>query len=341
MTVLVLGGAGYIGSHAVDQLITKGYDVAVVDNLKTGHKESLPDKSRFYQGDIRDKAFMEDVFTKENIEGVIHFAASSLVGESMEIPLDYLNNNVYGTQVVLEVMEKYNVKSIIFSSSAATYGEPKVIPIEETAATNPESTYGETKLMMEKMLKWCDKAYGMRFVALRYFNVAGAKLDGTIGEDHNPESHLLPIILQTALGQREKFTIYGEDYETPDGTCIRDYVHVVDLIDAHILALEYLQAGNSSNTFNLGSSTGFSVKQMLEAAREVTGKEIPATVVSRRAGDPSTLIAASDKAREVLGWKPQYTDVNKIIESAWNWHVKHPDGYGAKIIHLNKNILDK
>ena len=328
MTVLVLGGAGYIGSHAVDQLITKGYDVAVVDNLKTGHKESLPDKARFYQGDIRDKAFMEDVFTKENIEGVIHFAASSLVGESMEIPLDYFNNNVYGTQVVLEVMEKYNVKSIIFSSSAATYGEPKVIPIEETAATNPESTYGETKLMMEKMLKWCDKAYGMRFVALRYFNVAGAKLDGTIGEDHNPESHLLPIILQTALGQREKFTIYGEDYETPDGTCIRDYVHVVDLIDAHILALEYLQAGNSSNTFNLGSSTGFSVKQMLEAAREVTGKEIPATVVSRRAGDPSTLIAASDKAREVLGWKPQYTDVNKIIESAWNWHVKHPEGYG-------------
>ena len=330
MTVLVLGGAGYIGSHAVDQLITKGYDVAVVDNLKTGHKESLPDKARFYQGDIRDKAFMEDVFTKENIEGVIHFAASSLVGESMEIPLDYFNNNVYGTQVVLEVMEKYNVKSIIFSSSAATYGEPKVIPIEETAATNPESTYGETKLMMEKMLKWCDKAYGMRFVALRYFNVAGAKLDGTIGEDHNPESHLLPIILQTALGQREKFTIYGEDYETPDGTCIRDYVHVVDLIDAHILALEYLQAGNSSNTFNLGSSTGFSVKQMLEAAREVTGKEIPATVVSRRAGDPSTLIAASDKAREVLGWKPQYTDVNKIIESAWNWHVKHPEGYGIK-----------
>lgn len=330
MTVLVLGGAGYIGSHAVDQLITKGYDVAVVDNLKTGHKESLPDKARFYQGDIRDKVFMEDVFTKENIEGVIHFAASSLVGESMEIPLDYLNNNVYGTQIVLEVMEKYNVKSIIFSSSAATYGEPKVIPIEETAATNPESTYGETKLMMEKMLKWCDKAYGMRFVALRYFNVAGAKVDGTIGEDHNPESHLLPIILQTALGQREKFTIYGEDYETPDGTCIRDYVHVVDLIDAHILALEYLQAGNSSNTFNLGSSTGFSVKQMLEAAREVTGKEIPATVVSRRAGDPSTLIAASDKAREVLGWKPQYTEVNKIIESAWNWHVKHPEGYGGE-----------
>lgn len=331
MTVLVLGGAGYIGTHAVDQLITKGYDVAVVDNLKTGHKESLPDKARFYQGDIRDKAFMEDLFTKENIEGVIHFAASSLVGESMEIPLDYFNNNVYGTQVVLEVMEKYNVKSIIFSSSAATYGEPKVIPIEETAATNPESTYGETKLMMEKMLKWCDKAYGMRFVALRYFNVAGAKLDGTIGEDHNPESHVLPIILQTALGQREKFTIYGEDYETPDGTCIRDYVHVVDLIDAHILALEYLQAGNSSNTFNLGSSTGFSVKQMLEAAREVTGKEIPATVVSRRAGDPSTLIAASDKAREVLGWKPQYTEVNKIIESAWNWHVKHPEGYGGRV----------
>lgn len=327
ITILVLGGAGYIGSHAVDQLISEGFSVAVVDNLQTGHVESLHKKARFYQGDIRDKEFLESVFFKEEIQGVLHFAANSLVGESMELPLMYFNNNVHGTQVVLEVMMKFGVKHIVFSSSAATYGEPKMIPIRENAATNPESPYGESKLMMEKMLKWCDKAYGMRYVALRYFNVAGAKLDGTIGEDHNPESHLLPIILQTALGQREKFTIYGEDYETPDGTCIRDYVHVVDLIDAHILALEYLQAGNSSNTFNLGSSTGFSVKQMLEAAREVTGKEIPATVVSRRAGDPSTLIAASDKAREVLGWKPQYTDVNKIIESAWNWHVKHPNGY--------------
>lgn len=327
MTILVLGGAGYIGSHGVDQLIEKGYDVVVVDNLQTGHREALHPKARFYEGDARDKAFLQSVFKKETINGVLHFAANSLVGESMEIPLRYFNNNVYGTQILLEVMEEFDVKHIVFSSSAATYGEPKVIPIEETAATNPENPYGETKLMMEKMLKWCDSAYGMRYVALRYFNVAGAKLDGTIGEDHTPETHLLPIILQTALGQRKELTIFGNDYPTPDGTCIRDYVHVVDLINAHILALEYLTAGNPSNTFNLGSSAGFSVKEMVEAAREITGKEIPEKVVERRAGDPSTLVAASEKARTVLGWNPQYTNMTTIIESAWNWHVHHPNGY--------------
>ncbi|MGX7419750.1 UDP-glucose 4-epimerase GalE [Carnobacterium gallinarum] len=327
MTILVLGGAGYIGSHAVDQLIEKKYDVVVVDNLQTGHSEAIHKQARFYKGDIRDKPFLENVFKKETINGVLHFAANSLVGESMEIPLHYFNNNVYGTQVLLEVMEQFAVKNIVFSSSAATYGEPKALPIMETAETNPESPYGETKLMMEKMLKWCDKAYGMNYVALRYFNVAGAKLDGTIGEDHTPESHLLPIILQTALGQRKELTIFGDDYSTPDGTCIRDYVHVVDLIEAHILALEYLNAGNGSNTFNLGSSAGFSVQEMLEAARKITGREIPAKVVERRAGDPSTLVAASEKARTVLGWEPQYTDMPTIIESAWKWHVNHPNGY--------------
>ncbi len=330
ITILVLGGAGYIGSHAVDQLISEGFSVAVVDNLQTGHVESLHKKARFYQGDIRDKEFLESVFFKEEIQGVLHFAANSLVGESMELPLMYFNNNVHGTQVVLEVMGKFGVKHIVFSSSAATYGEPKMIPIRENAATNPESPYGESKLMMEKMLKWCDKAYGMRYVALRYFNVAGAKLDGTIGEDHNPESHLLPLILQTALGQREQLTIFGEDYDTKDGTCVRDYVHVVDLINAHILALRYLIAGKESTILNLGSSNGFSVKEMVAAARKITRREIPTSFAPRRIGDPSTLIAASDKAYQILGWNPQYTDIGTIIESAWNWHCRHPFGYETK-----------
>ncbi|KRN57128.1 UDP-glucose 4-epimerase GalE [Carnobacterium divergens] len=327
MTILVLGGAGYIGSHGVDQLIEKGYQVVVVDNLQTGHKEAIHKEARFYQGDIRDKAFLQDIFKKEDIDGVLHFAANSLVGESMEQPLTYFNNNVYGTQVVLEVMEEFDVKKIVFSSSAATYGEAKVMPIAESAPTNPTNPYGETKLMMEKMLKWCEEAYQMNYVALRYFNVAGAKINGQIGEDHTPETHLIPLVLQTALGQRAELSIFGNDYDTPDGTCIRDYVHVQDLIAAHILALEYLEAGNSSNIFNLGSSTGFSVQEIVEAARKITGKEIPTKVEARRAGDPSTLVAASQKAQDTLGWKPEYTTMDTIIESAWNWHVNHPKGY--------------
>ena len=327
MSILVLGGAGYIGSHAVDQLINKGYKVVVIDNLLTGHRAAVHKEATFYEGDIRDKAFVTSVFEKETIEGVIHFAASSLVGESVEKPLKYFNNNVYGMQIVLEVMEAFDVKNIVFSSTAATYGEPEVSPIVETTPTNPKNPYGESKLIMEKMMKWCDNAYGMKYVALRYFNVAGAKRDATIGEDHTPETHLVPIILQVALGQREALSIFGDDYDTPDGTCIRDYVHVEDLIAAHILALEYLKAGNESNVFNLGSNNGYSVKEMLDAAREVTRKEIPAIVAPRRAGDPSSLVASSAKASEVLGWKPEYTDVKKIIETAWNWHVSHPNGY--------------
>ena len=327
MSILVLGGAGYIGSHAVDQLIRKGYKVVVIDNLLTGHRASVHKDATFYEGDIRDKAFVTSVFEKETIEGVIHFAASSLVGESVEQPLKYFNNNVYGMQIVLEVMEAFDVKNIVFSSTAATYGEPEVSPIVETTPTNPKNPYGESKLMMEKMMKWCDGAYGMKYVALRYFNVAGAKSDAEIGEDHTPETHLVPIILQVALGQREALSIFGDDYDTPDGTCIRDYVHVEDLIAAHILALEYLKAGNESNVFNLGSNNGYSVKEMLDAAREVTGKDIPAIVAPRRAGDPASLVASSAKANEILGWKPEYTDVKKIIETAWNWHVSHPNGY--------------
>ncbi|MFD1454689.1 UDP-glucose 4-epimerase GalE [Levilactobacillus lanxiensis] len=330
MTVLVLGGAGYIGSHAVDRLVEKGYDVAVVDNLVTGHRAAVNSKARFYEGDVRDQKFLNDVFDKEDIEGVIHFAAFSVVPESMEKPLKYFDNNTAGMVSLLEVMNKHNVKRIVFSSTAATYGEPKQIPIKETDPQIPTNPYGESKLMMEKIMGWSDKAYGIKFVALRYFNVAGAKEDGSIGEDHHPETHLVPIILQVAAGERKELSIFGSDYPTKDGTNVRDYVHVVDLADAHILALEYLKAGHDSNAFNLGSSTGFSNKEMLEAARKVTGKEIPAKMAPRRAGDPSTLIAASDKAREVLNWKPQFDNVEDIIRTAWNWKQTHPQGYNDR-----------
>ncbi|MFD1548748.1 UDP-glucose 4-epimerase GalE [Levilactobacillus fuyuanensis] len=327
MTVLVLGGAGYIGSHAVDRLIQKGYDVAVVDSLVTGHRAAVNDKARFYQGDVRDQEFLNGVFDKEDIEGVMHFAAFSIVPESMEKPLKYFDNNTTGMVSLLEVMNKHNVKRIIFSSTAATYGEPKQIPIKETDPQIPTNPYGESKLMMEKIMRWADEAYGIKFIALRYFNVAGAKEDGSIGEDHHPETHLIPIILQVAAGERKELSIFGGDYPTKDGTNVRDYVQVVDLVDAHILALEYLKAGHDSDAFNLGSSTGFSNKEMLEAARKVTGKEIPAKMAPRRAGDPSTLIAASDKARKVLNWQPQFDNVEDIIRTAWNWKQKNPAGY--------------
>lgn len=327
MAILVLGGAGYIGSHAVDQLINQSYEVVVLDSLQTGHKEAIHKEAKFYQGDIRDKIFLEKVFRSEKIEAVIHFAANSLVGESMENPLMYFNNNVYGMQILLEVMNTFAVKHIIFSSTAATYGEPKQIPILETTITKPENPYGESKLMMEKMMKWCDQAYDMRYVALRYFNVAGAKKDASIGEDHHPETHLVPIILEVALGQREYLGIYGNDYDTKDGTCIRDYVYIEDLVQAHILALKYLQAGNPSDIFNLGSNQGYSVREMLEAAREVTGQNIPAKILARRQGDPSTLVASSERAQRVLGWRPQMTSIHQVIKTAWSWHKDHPKGY--------------
>lgn len=327
MTIAVLGGAGYIGSHTVQALIEKGEDVIVIDNLLTGHKEAIHEKARFYEGDIRDKEFMLKVFTKEDISSVVHFAASSLVGESVENPLKYFNNNVFGTQITLEVMKETGVKQIVFSSSAATYGEPTEMPILETTPTNPKNPYGESKLIMEKMMRWCDDAYGIKFVALRYFNVAGASLDASIGEDHDPETHLVPIILQTALGQREQISVFGDDYNTPDGTCIRDYVHVVDLSDAHILAIDYLTKGNESNIFNLGSNKGFSVKEMIDQARLVTKKDIPSVVAKRRAGDPGTLVASPQKAENILNWKPKYTDIETIFTTAWEWHVNHPNGY--------------
>ena len=329
MAILVLGGAGYIGSHMVDRLVEAGQEkVVVVDNLVTGHRAAVHADAVFYEGDLADQDFMRKVF-KENpdIDAVIHFAAYSLVAESMEKPLKYFDNNTSGMVKLLEVMNECGVKYIVFSSTAATYGIPEEIPILETTPQNPINPYGESKLMMETIMKWSDQAYGIKYVPLRYFNVAGAKPDGSIGEDHGPETHLLPIILQVAQGVREKIMIFGDDYNTPDGTNVRDYVHPFDLADAHLLAVEYLRKGNESTAFNLGSSTGFSNLQILEAARKVTGKEIPAEKADRRPGDPDTLIASSEKARTVLGWKPQFDNIEKIIESAWAWHSSHPKGY--------------
>lgn len=329
MTVMVLGGAGYIGSHMVDRLVAAGKEkVVVVDSLVTGHRAAVNPAAKFYQGDLADQEFMRGVFRENpDIDAVIHFAAFSLVAESMKEPLKYFDNNTAGMVKLLEVMKEFGVKKIVFSSTAATYGIPEKMPIREDDPQKPINPYGESKLMMEKIMRWCDQAYGIKFVALRYFNVAGAKPDGSIGEDHGPETHLLPIVLQVAQGKRDKLMIFGDDYNTPDGTNVRDYVHPFDLADAHILAVDYLRAGNESNAFNLGSSTGFSNLQILEAARKVTGKEIPAEMAPRRPGDPDTLIAASDKARTVLGWKPQFDNIDKIIETAWAWHSTHLNGY--------------
>ena len=331
MATLVLGGAGYIGSHTVDRLIEKGEKTIVVDSLVTGHRQAVNKDAKFYQGDIADKDFMRQVF-KENsdIDAVIHFAAYSLVAESMKKPLKYFDNNTAGMVKLLEVMNEFSIDKIVFSSTAATYGIPEEVPIKETTPQNPINPYGESKLMMEKIMRWADKAYGIKFVPLRYFNVAGAKPDGSIGEDHMPETHLLPIVLQVAMGKRDKLQIFGDDYNTPDGTNIRDYVHPLDLADAHILAVDYLKAGNPSTAFNLGSSTGFYNREILEAARKVTNKEIPAEIAPRRGGDPDVLVASSTKAREVLGWKPQFDDISKIIETAWKWHTLHPEGYQDK-----------
>lgn len=328
-SILVLGGAGYIGSHTVYELIEAGENVVVVDNLETGFRKAVHPDAKFYQGDIRDRAFIDSVFEKEDIDGVIHFAANSQVGESMVNPLKYYNNNLCGTEVLLESMVAHGINKIVFSSTAATYGEPERIPILETDRTVPTNCYGETKLSMEKMFKWTANANDLRFVSLRYFNACGAHPNGKIGEAHNPETHLIPLILQVPNGKREFISIFGNDYETKDGTCVRDYIHVNDLAQAHILAMEYLRKGNDSNIFNLGNGVGFTVKEVVETARKVTGHSIPAKEEPRRAGDPSTLIASSEKAKDILGWKPKFDDLETIITTAWNWHKNHPNGYEA------------
>ena len=327
MAILVCGGAGYIGSHTVYQLVEKGESVVIVDNLQTGHLDAVNPKAKFYEGDIREAAVLDKIFTENKIDAVVHFAANSLVGESMTNPLKYFNNSVYGMQVLLEAMVRHGVDKIVFSSTAATYGEPERIPIMEDDRTEPTNPYGQSKLIMEKMMKWVSLANGIRYVSLRYFNAAGAIEDGSIGEDHNPETHLIPLILQVPLGKREHITIFGDDYPTPDGTCLRDYIHVLDLADAHVLAVDYLRKGGESNIFNLGNGQGFSVKEMIEAAEEATGHDIKVEIGQRRAGDPAQLIASSEKARSVLGWKPRFTDVRAVIGTAWKWHQQHPEGY--------------
>lgn len=327
MAILVLGGAGYIGSHTVYELIDAGREVVVADNLQTGFRAAVHPKAKFYQLDIRDKGALDTLFQAEHIEGVIHFAASSQVGESMSDPLKYYDNNLHGTMVLLKSMVEHGVDKIVFSSTAATYGEPERVPILETDRTDPTNCYGETKLAMEHMMRWVSRAHGLKYVALRYFNACGAHPSGAIGEAHNPETHLIPLILQVPNGQREKISIFGDDYPTKDGTCIRDYIHVSDLAQAHILALDHLLQGGKSDVFNLGNGVGFTVKEVIDVARAVTGHPIPAETCPRRAGDPAQLIASSKKAVEQLGWKPKYNDLNTIIASAWKWHSAHPRGY--------------
>ena len=327
MRLLVLGGAGYIGSHTSLELIKRGHDVVVVDNLVTGYQKAVPEKAVFYNGDIRDIEFLDNLFKIEKIDAVIHFAAYSLVGESVTNPLKYYDNNLYGTKVLLEAMIKNNVNKIVFSSTAATYGEPENIPILESDKTCPTNPYGETKLAMEKMFHWASKAHGLNYVSLRYFNACGADATGQIGEAHNPESHLIPLVLQVPNGKRESVSIYGTDYDTPDGTCIRDYIHVTDLAQAHILAVEYLANGGASDIFNLGNGVGYSVREVIETARSVTGHPIPAIEVPRRSGDPARLVASGEKAKKILGWEPKIKQLDEIIASAWKWHSTHPNGY--------------
>lgn len=327
MAILVTGGAGYIGSHTVAELLDLGEEVVVLDNLQTGHKGALLG-GKLYEGDLRDKELLSKLFSENKIDAVIHFAANSLVGESMQNPGKYYDNNVFGTLSLLEAMKDAGVSKIVFSSTAATYGEPEKVPIEEGDRTEPTNVYGETKLMMERMMSWFDKVLGIKYVSLRYFNAAGAHESGKIGEDHRPESHLIPLVLQTALKQRPHIAVFGEDYATPDGTCVRDYIHVSDLADAHVRAVNYLREGNDSNIFNLGNGQGFSVKEVIETARKVTGLDIPVVTEPRRAGDPAILVASSDKARSVLGWSPKCTQLEDIISGAWGWHQSNPQGYG-------------
>lgn len=323
--ILIVGGAGYIGSINVRLFLDRGYDVVVVDNLNTGHISSVDKRAKFIKLDIRDKKELTKILIEEKIDAVVHFAALSLVGVSMKDPLSYFDNNVYGMICLLQAMQEAKVNKIVFSSSAATYGEQDKMPLTEESPTHPTSVYGETKLMMETIMKWCDECIGIKYVSLRYFNAAGASSDGTLGEDHNPETHLIPLILQVPLGKRDHINVFGSDYPTRDGTCIRDYIHVEDLASAHVKAIEYLLEGHNSNIFNLGSGDGQSVNEMIHTSEKVVGKEIKKEFVERRAGDPAVLIASNKKAKEVLHWENEKT-LEDIISSAYNFHKKNPNG---------------
>ena len=324
MRVLVTGGAGYIGSVVSEQLVSDGHHVVVYDNLSKGHAQATVSGAEFVEGDLLERDKLHDTLDDNKIEAVIHMAASSLVGESVQEPAKYYHNNVVAGFVLLDAMRACGVKNIVFSSTAAVYGEPEAQPIFESAPTNPTNTYGETKLAFERAMHWYEGAYGLRYASLRYFNAAGATEH--CGEDHDPETHLIPITLQAAAGRRTHVEIYGDDYPTQDGTCIRDYIHVVDLARAHILALDVL-AGRSA-IYNLGcGGDGYSVRDVIDTARRITGKEIPVRTGPRRPGDPAVLIASSDKIKSELGWQPQFQDLGLIIESAWRWMLAHPQGY--------------
>ncbi len=325
MAILVTGGAGYIGSVVVEDLRAKGESVVVLDNLVYGHRAAVDASVPFYDGNIGDKDLVSQILREHEIEACMHFSAFAYVGESVEKPQIYYENNFVQTLHLLDVLIENNVKKIIFSSTCATYGEPQYVPIDEKHPQSPTSPYGWSKFMVERALIDYDAAYGLKYVAPRYFNACGATEKH--GEHHALETHLIPLVLQVAQGKREFISIFGNDYSTSDGTAVRDYIHVSDLSQAHILALEYLRRGGESQFVNLGIGGGYSVEEVLEAARKVTGKNIEARIVGRRAGDPSQLVAEAKKAREVLGWNPQFPEIEKIIESAWTWHEKHPNGY--------------
>jgi UDP-glucose 4-epimerase len=326
MKVLVAGGAGYIGSQVNADLNRQGHQTIVLDSLIKGHRDAVT-AGKLIEGDISDGELVKKILKEEKIEAVIHFAAHSLVGESVISPAKYFRNNIGGGQALLDAMIECEVKRIVFSSTAAVYGEPLKTPITEDHPQIPTNPYGFSKLTFEGIMKTYDRAYGLRFMALRYFNAAGADPEGNMGEDHQPESHLIPIVLQVALGQRGHLELYGTDYPTPDGTCVRDYIHVADLSQAHLLALEALARGSASNIYNLGNGLGYSNRQVIETAERVTGKKIPVKEAPRRAGDPAILVAASERIQTELGWNPRYPQLDTIIEHAWNWHKKHPKGY--------------
>ncbi|MBW4568202.1 MAG: UDP-glucose 4-epimerase GalE [Tolypothrix carrinoi HA7290-LM1] len=320
--ILVTGGAGYIGSHTVLALLQAGYEVIILDNLVYGHRDLVEKvlQVELIEGDTGDRPLLDNLFSTRNIAAVMHFSAYAYVGESVTDPAKYYRNNVVGTLTLLEAMLAASIKKFVFSSTCATYGVPEVVPIPEDHPQNPINPYGATKLMVERILSDFDTAYDFKSVRFRYFNAAGADPQGRLGEDHNPETHLIPLVLQTALGKREFISIFGTDYPTPDGTCIRDYIHVNDLADAHVLGLKYLLDGGDSEVFNLGNGNGFSVKEVIETAKLVTGREIPVKECDRRPGDPPSLIGSGDKARKILNWQPQYSSLKDILVHSWQWH---------------------
>ncbi len=323
-TILVTGGAGYIGSHAVLALMNAGYEVIILDNLVYGHRDLVENvlKAELIVGDISDRSLLDKLFASRNVTAVMHFSAYAYVGESVTDPAKYYRNNVIGTVTLLEAMIAASIKQFVFSSTCATYGVPHTVPITEDHSQNPINPYGATKLMVERILQDFDVAYGLKSVCFRYFNAAGADPNGLLGEDHNPETHLLPLVLMAALGKRDSVSIFGTDYPTPDGTCIRDYIHVTDLADAHILGLKYLLNGGNTTVFNLGNGQGFSVKEAIDTAKAVTGREIKVVMGDRRPGDPPILVGSSAKARNILGWEPKYPALKEILTHAWNWHQK-------------------